>query len=714
MAINLVERLSYLDFDLKIGVGSEKKYPVEIINSPAGEACETMIFPFDEQALVECLTVLQEESSARDFGQKLFEALLRGELRSRYDVSLVKAEQQDKGLRLKFRIGPPELAALPWELLYDPRRGEYVCLSRDTPLVRFLELPQAVEPLLVSPPLRILGMVASPGDLLPLDVAQEKQRVEKALKDLQARGLVTLTWLKEQTWRDLQQAMRGGPWQILHFIGHGGFDQKKNEGFIALTEKEGKTRRLMVNELGRLLADHHPLRLVLLNSCEGARGGDRDVFSSVAATLVRRGIPAVVAMQDEISDGAAIEFSHTFYEALADGMPVDAAVAETRKAISLVARDTVEWAAPVLFMRAPDGVILAIVDKTVANHQKQVSEPSVALMELPKGAVPLDSQFYVERHADAQLMQQLEMPRSITTIRGARQTGKSSLLVRGVEFAKKQGALVVHLNCQGLFDRYGLSDMDQCFKHWSYEVARQIRLNPSNVDSIWKEPSAPKPKMSKFVEDCILRRTQGSVVLAMDEMDVLLRAPFYEEFFSLIRSWYNEGASGDPWEKLSVVMAISTYPSLFISNINESPFNVGVTIELQDFSEAQVRDLNKRHGEPLRLVQIPEVMELLGGHPYLIRQALYTLTQESMSWRKLTTVADKKNGPFRNHLYAHLGRLYDDQELVEAMRRVVADGACPEGKVFMRLESAGLVKRQGRKCVCNYGLYELFFGSELL
>jgi hypothetical protein len=174
---------------------------------------------------------------------------------------------------------------------------------------------------------------------------------------LQANGLVDLTWLPGQTWRDLQRAMRGGPWHILHFMGHGGFDRNRDEGFLALADEEGETHRLSATQLGRLLADHFPLRLVLLNACEGARGGGRDVFSSTASILVRGGIPAVIAMQYEITDRAAIELAQAFYEALADGTPVDAAVAEARKAISFAVANTVEWGTPVLYMRSPDGVL---------------------------------------------------------------------------------------------------------------------------------------------------------------------------------------------------------------------------------------------------------------------------------------------------------------------------------------------------------------------
>jgi len=126
---------------------------------------------------------------------------------------------------------------------------------------------------------------------------------------------------------------------------------------IYLANEGGKSERLTATSLGRLLADHRSLRLVVLNACEGARGSDRDLFSSTAAILVRRGLPAVLAMQYEITDRAAIEFSRAFYEVLAEGMAVDTAVVEARKAVSFAVTNTIEWGTPVLYMRAPDGQI---------------------------------------------------------------------------------------------------------------------------------------------------------------------------------------------------------------------------------------------------------------------------------------------------------------------------------------------------------------------
>ena len=372
----VAKTMDYLDFEIEIGLGEGRIYPVAVVRSAAGEARETMQFPFDELALENQLLALQnallrsggkrrqmllpEEQTVQKFGRALFHALFREEVGKRYAVSQQVAFHQGKGLRLKLRILSPELAALPWEFLYDPGGSEYLCLSSTTPIVRYLELAQPPHPLLVTPPLSILGVISSPQDLPELDIGREKQRLEEAIADLRAHGLVELTWLQGQSWYHLQRAMRQGPWHILHFIGHGGFDARTDEGLVALENEEGKAYLLSATLLGRLLADHRSLRLVVLNACEGARGSEHDIFSSSATILVRRGIPAVLAMQYEITDRAAIELSRAFYEALADGMPVDTAVSEARKAISFGITNTLEWGTPVLYTRSPDGVLFAM------------------------------------------------------------------------------------------------------------------------------------------------------------------------------------------------------------------------------------------------------------------------------------------------------------------------------------------------------------------
>ena len=126
---------------------------------------------------------------------------------------------------------------------------------------------------------------------------------------------------------------------------------------MALADEQGRTDLRSTQEISRMLADHPALRLAVLNACEGAQSGTQTLYASIAENLVRRGLPAVLAMQYAITDNAAVEFSRSFYGALANGLPVDTASAEARKAMSLAAPDSWEWATPVLFLRSVDGVL---------------------------------------------------------------------------------------------------------------------------------------------------------------------------------------------------------------------------------------------------------------------------------------------------------------------------------------------------------------------
>src|SRR5215207_8062682 len=404
----------YVDFELEIRKGARRKYPVSV-RSPEGEAQGQMRFPFAKKELQDKLKDLEttvllsgrrsrrirtsEAQSAQDFGQALFQALLSGEVRTQYDLSLREAKQQNKGLRLKLDIQAPELTVLPWEFLYDPGRNVYLSLSSKTPLVRYIELREPIEQLTVTPPLRILGMVASPLDLDPLDVGQEKRRMEEAIKELQTRGRVELTWLEGQTPRDLQRALAvDGPWHVFHFIGHGGFDRVSDQGLIALTNQEGYAQFVQAEDLAQLLKDHWDLRLVVLNSCEGARGSESDAFSSTAATLVRPGIPAVLANQYEITDEAAIEFSRTFYQAVADGLPVDAAVAYARTSLKIEIDNTLEWATPVLYMRSPDGRIFDISSEALPVKPPQEETREESLRRYREGVKLVWADGELDRH----------------------------------------------------------------------------------------------------------------------------------------------------------------------------------------------------------------------------------------------------------------------------------------------------------------------------
>lgn len=399
----------YLDFEIHIAPGSGQDYPVVVMKSPAGETTGTLRIPFDPSQLASQLQGIETavrdsafpvrgvamnegaKASVKDFGKLLFEALFVDQVQAKFRMSQDRARLEKKGLRIRLRIEAPDLTTLPWEFLYDGSSGDYVALSSNTPLVRYLESDRSPEALTVKGPISILAMVASPNDRPKLNVKRERERMEAATKGLRDAGLLHLEWMEGSTWRDLQSALRKHDYHIFHFVGHGGFDAGEGEGVLAFTNEDGGTHLLNATKIGRLLADEPSLRLVVLNACLGARGNTTDVFSSTAATLVRRGVPAVIAMQYEISDDAAIEFSRSLYEALGNELPVDAAVGEARKAISMVGDKTVEWGTPVLHMLSPDGELFKIEGLT--TNQAKASGvyrrmPSRAELVSQQAAVP--------------------------------------------------------------------------------------------------------------------------------------------------------------------------------------------------------------------------------------------------------------------------------------------------------------------------------------
>jgi len=386
--------MNYLDFDLLIERTGDK-YKARVFKSPVGEAVADFNLPFKNGELDDFILqvgrpraarrhkkALKIEGIAKAFGGKLFSAVFNDDIHACFRSSLDEATRQSAGLRLRLRLAEvPELANIPWEYLHEPKKDRFLCLSQQTPIVRYLEIPERIRSLPVDSALRILVMISSPADHPALDVEQEWDKLNDALREVKKHRLVELDRLDDATWLGLQTKLREAEYHIFHFIGHGGFDQQTNDGVLIFEGENNQGQAISGQKLGTLLHDEQTLRLAFLNACEGARSGRRDPFAGVAQSLVQQGIPAVIAMQFEVTDEAAITLTHQFYAALADGYSVDAALAEARKAMFGCESNNIEWGTPVLYMRAPDGQIFNLV-KTAS-----VSSPFGARLVVRKGVL---------------------------------------------------------------------------------------------------------------------------------------------------------------------------------------------------------------------------------------------------------------------------------------------------------------------------------------
>lgn len=385
--------MEYRDFDLKIIRLPDGRYRAEARAPDGAAAAVEFADPFSEFELKYYISTIgrtrtgtrkinsPEMEAAEAFGRKLFDAVFQGEVRDCFTACLSQLDhEEEQGARLRLRLADaPELASWPWEYLY--HRKQFVVLSRETPIVRSLELPRPVKPLAVAPPLRFVGLVSDPKDsrYAKLSVEREQANINAALRGLVERGLFTVEWLQTATLAELQRRLRQrDPVHIFHFIGHGGWDREKDDGLLVFQDEYGDGHRVAANHLATILKDHKPLRLVTLNACEGGRLSPADPFAGVAGTLMSLGLPAVLAMQFEITDRAAIQLAQVFYESLADSLPIEGALAEARKTIFASGND-VEWGTPVLYLRATDGVLFdfeqaARVEAEVEGQAKEKAE----------------------------------------------------------------------------------------------------------------------------------------------------------------------------------------------------------------------------------------------------------------------------------------------------------------------------------------------------
>jgi DNA-directed RNA polymerase specialized sigma24 family protein len=336
-------------------------------SAPRGEASGPFALPFAdveiENFILRASRTLQthrrietaQTEHARAFGERLFGALFHDRIRDIYQGALADADRSGHGLRIMLSLtNTPELMDLPWEFLYD--EPNFLAISVMTPVVRYLDLPRPRRPLTIEPPLRILAMVSSPADAALLDTNRERANLERALAGLIDAGHVELRWTERATLNALLQELRTETYHVFHYVGHGVYDHDVEDGVLLLEDEDWRGRPVTGTELGTILHDCRSLRLAVLNACEGARTARDDPFAGVAASLVQREIPAVIAMQFDITDAAAVVFAEGFYEAIAAGFPVDAALAEARKSIFADHHD-IEWGTPVLFMRVADGKI---------------------------------------------------------------------------------------------------------------------------------------------------------------------------------------------------------------------------------------------------------------------------------------------------------------------------------------------------------------------
>ncbi|MEM6634181.1 MAG: AAA-like domain-containing protein [Bacteroidota bacterium] len=334
----------------------------------------------------------------------------------------------------------------------------------------------------------------------------------------------------------------------------------------------------------------------------------------------------------------------------------------------------------------------------------------VAPLEIPRGAVRLESKYYIERAQEENFIHNVEAPGAILRIKGPRQFGKTSLLTRVISHAVDKEYQVVAIDFQEMQEET-MEDLDTLLKEFCYYFADELDKE-EELEKRWKRPRAKKQICTAFIEKDILPSLDKPLLLAIDEADRLFRyKEASKEFFLLLRSWHEKSKVPNKreWENFRLALSYSTEAKLAIQDLNASPFNVGEEAKLTPFTLDQVAELAHRHGLSWGADQLDTLMELLKGQPYLVRRAMYLLARQEYQFPELIEKAALHDGPFSDHLRHHLINLRQFEEVSEAMKGIISKGKCSDPIMAGRLEATGLVKGSHPDIVPANGLYAAYF-----
>ncbi len=352
----IYQRPRYDIFSIAVTEAQKNVYPVAVVYSPAGEEQESVSFnKFHHR---KSSTTMQGKfkqfdaslNDMRELGKELYQAIFQKSIETRLLQSLNFVKRDKNRLRIQLRLDAQEISGLPWEYMYsDELAVDFLALNRDISISRYIPNAATSELGEYRGPLKILVAIAS---AIGLDVKEEKAAIEKSLRVLMRLRQVKVHFCEHITLEKLDQEVSKGQYHVLHFIGHSDFNKGKGEGYLQLEDESGGRKLAEAEAIGTILHESS-IRMVVLNSCEGAVAPEINTFFGVAQKLVKVGVPAVVAMQHKIHDDVAILFSREFYSSLLANYSVDAALMDARRAIMRrFGIDRQYWGTPVLFMRA--------------------------------------------------------------------------------------------------------------------------------------------------------------------------------------------------------------------------------------------------------------------------------------------------------------------------------------------------------------------------
>ena len=343
--------MAYKDLAIKLSSEGKHRFVASALEDGKSVASNSFELRSDELRIIERLRELEKaavkpESMVTfhaDFGQELYRKVLAGDLKSYFEKQL-GANRDGLRISLQFDDNAQWLAKLPWEFLHNGE--DFLVARRNTLISRMPSRMKKVQSAPLESVLRMLVIVSSPQDpsCAPLDTERERDRILQAVDELHVQHKMEVDFTDDATFETIQSYLDEKDYHIVHFTGHG---RTEVDGHSSLfLENEDLTARQVDSQTVAYLFANRSVRLVVLSACESADLADK---------LVRKGVPAVVAMQYSILDTSATGFAFAFYQALADGRAIDLSLTEARLAMrNAKGSNKIDFATPVLYLLDPE------------------------------------------------------------------------------------------------------------------------------------------------------------------------------------------------------------------------------------------------------------------------------------------------------------------------------------------------------------------------
>ena len=561
--------------------------------------------------------------------------------------------------------------------------------------------------ILLDNPKAQVKILAIFGNSKEIDISWDRKFLEKLSTQAEIKFLVepNLGDLNDQLW---QQG-----WDIVFFAGH---SCSKDKGRLQINQRDKITLEQLKYALKQAISSG--LKLAIFNSCDGL---------GLAQQLQDLQIPQVIVMREPVPDVVAQEFLKYFLAEFSSGKSLYTAVRFARERLQGLEKEypCATWL-PVILQNPAEPPMFWLQENVGSSAAPKITPPRQNPVDFsvnanqdisprfPSGSVPLDSPFYIENSAIAtQINTEISKQGALIRIKAPREMGKTSLLLRVMDYADRMGYRTVTLNLEQI-DQAILSDLKRFLRWLCANVSRQLQLSPK-LDEYWDEDIGSKVSCSHYLGSYVLEQIDSPVVLALDEVNLIFEHPeVAKEILPLLRSWYEDAKRRPIWQKLRLIVVHST--EIYVPlQLHQSPFNVGLPIQLTGFSLDQVQQLAQRYGinwtddEEARLL-----MDMVGGHPGLVHLALYHLHRRELTLAQLLETAPTSSGIYSHYLQRHWATLLEQPELAIALHKVMnATEPVPlEPIQAYKLSSMGLIKLQHNQATPSCQLYRQYFENQ--